>query len=183
MSRVAELLEEISVVCIQPKGMDAGAIEILTKRLMRMIGEYAEPIAIRALDDWPKRHRFFPTENELREELDRAAGFHEARKEQSTKRYDDGMSAHPHGATRAFLDEFRAIAPQKAESFFDHGISRYGENRIGTRLMFVENIIEKYAPGLLAKHEVRIVEPYRYHIRARDYRDPNDRGYDIEWRW
>lgn len=174
MSRVSDLLGEVMAVTRPPRGMDAKSVEACTLRYLRIMRDYHEDVAAKALDDWPKSHSFFPTEPELHEALQAA---HRAlRPRQGTPDYDDGMYPHPVGATKAFVDELRTIAPSKAMIYFDAGAARFSEDRIGVRCSFVPEIIEKHAPGLLAKHGVRIVEPKCFH-------DNGNGTYGIEWRW
>ena len=157
-----------------PRGMDTSSVEACTLRYMRILRDYHEDVAAKALDDWPKTHQFFPTEPELHQALRDA---HRAlRPHSKAPPYDDGMSPHPVGATKAFVDELRQIAPSKAMIYFDAGAARFSEDRIGVRCSFVPEIIEKHAPGLQAKHGVRIVEVARFHLNA-------DGTYGTEWKW
>ena len=174
MSALFDLLSEVMAVTRAPRGVDAGSAEAMALRYMRILREYHEDVAVKALDDWPRKHQFFPTEPELRQALD--AEHDLLRPHMAKPPYDDGMNANPIGATKAFIDEFRALHPSKCAAYFDGEISRYSDVRIGTRVKFVAHMVEKLAPGLIAKHGIRIVEPHRYH-------DNGNGSYGIEWRW
>jgi hypothetical protein len=184
MSRVGDLLTELAGSLLPPKGADATVVRASIPRLMRLLREYPDPIAIRALDDWPRRSRFFPLEEDLTRALNIASGHAAARQQNPVERYDDGMQDEPTGATLEFLKEFRRINPTKCAAYFDPPAkTRWSQQRIGVRIQFVAQIVEKHAPGLLAKHGVRIVEPHRYRARPRLTSDPNEDLFDIEWRW
>lgn len=174
MSRLSDLLAEVMAVTRPPRGMDAGGVEAMTLRYMRILRDYHEDVGMKALDDWPKRHSFFPTEPEFRKALDEAHAI--LRPAAPLPPYDDGMRAGPHGATKAFIDEFRARAPNKCDAYFAEDKTRYSDTRIGTRIKFCADMVERVAPGLLEKHGVRIVEPHRYHANANG-------SFGIEWRW
>lgn len=174
MSRLSDLLAEVMAVTRPPKGMDAASVTACTLRYMRIMRDYSEDVAAKALDDWPKTHQFFPTEPELHQALRDA--YRALRPHSKAPPYDDGMGPNPVGATMAFIKELRAIAPSKAHIYFDNGEARFSESHIGVRCSFVPEIIEKHAPGLLAKHGVRIVEPKCFH-------DNGNGTYGIEWRW
>lgn len=182
--RLAELLRDIAGSTLPAKGTDAAFTEASFKRLMALLKEKPEPIAIRALEDWPRQNRYFPLEADLARALDRAAEINRACEAPTAKRFDDGMQDEPVGATLDFIKEFRRINPTKCAAYFDPpAITRWSHNRIGTRIAWVADIVERHAPGLIAKHGVRIVEPLRYHPRPRQTRDPNEELFDIEWRW
>lgn len=173
MSRISDMLGELMAVTRPPRGMDAAQVSALTLRYMRIMREFHDDVCVKALDDWPRSHHFFPTEPEFRDALDMAHRI--LRPSQPAPPYDDGMSAHPVGNTKAFIDEFRAGWPSKCEAYFD-GVSRYSEHRIGTEIKFIPDMVERVAPGLLAKHGVRVVEPRCYHVN-------DDKSISIEWRW
>jgi hypothetical protein len=174
MSALSDLLAEVMAVTRPPRGFDASGVEALTLRYMRILREYHEDVAVKALDEWPRKHQFFPTEPELRDALNEAHAI--LRPYTKRPRYDDGMTENPLGATKSFIDEFRKLHPNKCAAWFDGNITRYSDCRIGTRAKFIASMVEKLTPGLIAKHGIRIVEPHRYH-------DNGDGTYGIEWRW
>lgn len=174
MSALSDLLSEVVAVTRPPRGMDPKSVEASVLRYMRIMRDYPEDVSFKALDDWPKTHEFFPTEPELRGALDSAHRI--LRPHNKLPPYDDGMLEYPSGATKAFLDELRKINPSKAATYFSHGDARFSDCRIGVKCMFVQAIMERYAPGLLAKHGVRIVEPHRYVTS-------DDGSIGVQWRW
>ena len=170
----AELLAQLMAVTRMPRSMDGAQVQALTIRFIEIMRDFHDDVCAKALGDWPRLNQFFPTEAEFHKAL--AAAHKILRPAQPSPPYDDGMSDHPHGATKSFLDEFRARAPNKCAAYFDGDVSRYGDHRIGSRIKFVPEMVERVAPGLLAKHGVRIVEPHRFHPNA-------DGTFGIEWRW
>lgn len=174
MSEISDAMAALMAVTRLPRGMDATAAAALTMRFKRIMSDYHEDVSLKALDDWPRKNQFFPTEPEFRKALDEAHAALRSRRDAPP--YDDGMSQKPTGATRAFIEDFRKRWPEKCDAWFSGDVTRFSETRIGTRLAFLKDRVERKAPGLMAKHGVRIVEPHRYHLNS-------DGTFGIEWRW
>lgn len=174
-TRLAQALAVITAVCAKPADFDDAKVVLWSERLKRVMAEYPAAISLTAINEWPKspNGKWWPTENELRElceglmafrkALERALNFERDRMlmpVQSVKPFDDGFQPAPTGATAAYVAELKARDPRCAALYLDD--ARFTADRIGVRGSLARFTLERAAPGLLAKHGVRVVSPRAY---------------------
>lgn len=171
-TKLAQALAVITAVCAKPADFDDAKVVLWSERLKRVLAEYPAAIALTAINQWPRTAsgKWWPTENELRELCEGMMMFRRMlERELNTSRervlnpppepkpFDDGFAPAPRGATAAYVQELQAIDPTRADSYLSE--ARFTDDRIGVLQPLAAFALERAAPGLLAKHGVRIVAP------------------------
>lgn len=123
MSALTEAFKELCAVCRPRPDQDESVLMSAASRLWKVLGEYPEPIALTALDTWPRRSEWFPTEKELRGLLDEIAA--EAAREAAARGHaGDGRYKQPVGNTVLFVEEVRKLrGPDYVKSWLAGGIT------------------------------------------------------------
>lgn len=104
MSKLSDAFEELTQVCRIRPGQFEGDIAALARRVFKALGEYPEPVALAALDIWPRRSEWFPTEKELRDLLEEIQS--EAEREAASRgQAGDGTYRGPVGNTALFVQK------------------------------------------------------------------------------
>lgn len=107
MSKLTDAFEELTQVCRIRPGQFEGDIAALARRVFKALGEYPEPIALTALDMWPRQSEWFPTEKELRDLLEEIQS--EAEREAAARgQATDGTYHGPVGNTALFVEKVQA---------------------------------------------------------------------------
>lgn len=101
MTALSDAFNEMCGVCRPRPDQDEGMMEAAARRLWRVLGEYPERVALKALDEWPRQSEWFPTEKELRDALDRLRLKFGAAKGNGTGK---GRSQIPVGITKQFWE-------------------------------------------------------------------------------
>lgn len=108
MTKLSEAFKELCAVSRVRPDLAAGSIEDAARRLWRVLGEYPEAVALKAMDQWPRRSEWFPAEKELRELLREIDG-DEAYKRASEGDTTEGVYLSPIGNTHLFVERVRQI--------------------------------------------------------------------------
>lgn len=173
---IAKGLAVLTAVCAKPADFDDAKIVLWSERLKQVLQEVPAEIALAAIEGWPKTEngKWWPTENEMREQITRRLSLRgcilwafrdamadaEWRQAHAPTSSLDGFESEPIGATAAYCEEFRALDEGRYLSYLQS--ARFAADRIGLREAFAGDALERAAPGLLAKHGVRVVEPRAY---------------------
>ena len=108
MSKLTDAFEELTQVCRIRPGQFEGDIAALARRVFKALGEYPEPVALTALDMWPRQSEWFPTEKELRDLLDAIKA--ESEREAAARGIGrEGTYHSPTGASADFVDRVRRV--------------------------------------------------------------------------
>lgn len=111
MTALSDAFNEMCGVCRPRRDQDEEMIEPAVRRLWKVLGEYGENVAIEALNEWPKKNEFFPTEKELRELLD----YIRINSDKATGKPDTkGRRDAPWGLTKYFYER---VAKVKGEAY------------------------------------------------------------------
>lgn len=179
-AQIAKALTVVCAVCAKPKDFDTTKVMVWTERMISVLSQYPAPIAFEAIDKWPsipargdfRPGELWPTENGMREQCDWRMTFRQRviqEIEGAIRRRDfkplpkpeDGFSVTPPAAAKAFLEEFYSVDSDRCHAYFDD--ARYhADGRIGCRNQGCAYIVEQAAPGLLAKHGLKIVTARAY---------------------
>lgn len=151
---------ELCAVCRPRPDQDEGMMEAGARRLWRVLGEYSEPVAIEALNDWPRNSEWFPTEKELRNVLDYVKlNNDKASGEKDTK----GRSDKPFGMTKHFWEGVARIKGEAyARSWLRGGVTcmfteRYVYvNQVGHDRLWrdVSNLINEYGVAIVVDDDI-----------------------------
>lgn len=107
----ADAFNEMCAVCRPRPDQDEGMLEAAARRLWSVLGEYPEPVAIAAMNDWPRTSEWFPTEKELRGLLDT---LRLKMGKTSSDGTGKGRSQHPVGMTKQFWER---VADVRGEAY------------------------------------------------------------------
>ena len=108
MTNLSDAFKELCAVSRVRPDLAAGSIEDAARRLWKVLGEYPAPVAMAALDIWPRRSEWFPAEKELRDLLEEVAA--EAAKEAVAREHvGGGRYNSPVGNTVLFVDRVRTL--------------------------------------------------------------------------
>lgn len=108
MTTLTQAFRELcGVTRARPDQSEAG-IAAMAERLFKVLGEYPEPVALTALDIWPRRSEWFPTEKELRDLLEEIAA-NAAREAAARGKVGGGRYNSPVGNTVRFVERVREI--------------------------------------------------------------------------
>lgn len=124
---------ELTQVCRTRPGQAEGDIAAMASRLFKVLGEYGEPVALTALDMWPRKSEWFPTEKELRdlcEDIASQAAIDAA----SRGKCEEGVYRGPVGNTVMFVDAVRdTMGEAYVRSWLSGGINcLFGNDTIYT---------------------------------------------------
>lgn len=108
MSKLAQAFKELCAVCRPRPDQDEAVLMAAASRLWKVLGEYPEPVALAALDLWPRRSEWFPTERELRDLLEELAS-KAAIDAAARGRIADGRYLEPVGKTHVFVERVRKL--------------------------------------------------------------------------
>jgi hypothetical protein len=137
-------------------------------RVFAVLAEYPDGIALDALDAWPRRSEFFPTEKELRDLLDEMAAEHSRKMAAAQPAAGKGVYHTPVGRTERFVEAVRAERGAAfVKSWLAGGINcLFSDTQILTTGFGAETL-RRECDALLRKHDVSV----RQHERARELLD------------
>lgn len=174
MSKLADAFKELCAVCRVRPDLAAGSIEDAARRMWRVLGEYPEPVAITALDVWPRRSEWFPSERELRDLLEEIAS-NAAREAESRGSTGSGLYKHPVGNTVAFVREVERIrGVDYCKSWLAGGITcLFTANQVRTTGVG-EDRLRRDVGDLAKLMAIEILEDTDCSQMLRDYCDRNE---------
>lgn len=149
IQQVADGFQELTQVCRPRPDQNEGNIEAGARRLFKMLGEYEEPIALKALDAWPRKSEWFPTEFELRGLCDELTA--EAAHEGAGASYIGGGRYHkPDGMVFQFVERVRDVRGDGyVKSWLAGGVTcQFAHNKIYTTGIGAERLHKEF--GALA---------------------------------
>lgn len=173
MSKLSEAFAELCAVCRPRPDQDMATLEAAGRRLWKVLGEFAEPIALATVDLWPRRSEWFPTEKELRALLEEVQA--EAARDAAMRgQMPSGRYRDPVGNTAALYDHVRkARGHAYCRSWLAPGISA----QFTANIVFVpQNLVHRVRDdiGALAfEHGVQIHPCAEVSRMLRDYCDTN----------
>lgn len=173
-TNLAKGLAIVTAVCAKPADFDDAKVVLWSERLKRVLQEYPAEIALASITNWPRstNGKWWPTENEIRHACDEHMEFRAALSAtlDRSARYgkiliehvppppfDDGMSDTASACISEYMEELKAIDPVRHDLYLNG--ARFDDHRIGIKYFHASHALEMAAPGLLAKHEIRIVSP------------------------
>lgn len=178
MSKLTDAFKELcGVTRVRPEQAESG-VEAMTRRVFKVLGEFPEPVALTALDLWPRRSEWFPTEKELRDLLEEVSA--EAEREAMARgKTDGGLYRQPVGTTMQFVERVRAVRGEGyCKSWLAGGITCFFSNtRIFTTRIGVERLSRDF--GALAE-EMGVEIRYSEDAAAALRRYCDDRGLVFE---
>lgn len=108
MSKLSDAFAELCGICRPRPDQDEAGLEATARGLWKVLGEYPEPVALAALDLWPRRSEWFPTGKELRDLLNQVSA--EARISAEERGHVGGGRFHsPVGKTFTFAERVRDV--------------------------------------------------------------------------
>jgi hypothetical protein len=157
MSALSEAFKELCAVCRPRPDQDESVLMAAASRLWKVLGEFPEPVAQTALDLWPRRSEWFPTEFELRSLLEEIAS-NAAREAQARGSVGGGKYREPVGNTVAFVEEVRKLrGPDYCKSWLAGGITcLFSANIVYTTGIGADRL-DKDVGALAAQLGVKIV--------------------------
>lgn len=146
-----EAFRELCAVCRPRPDLADGGMEAAASRLFKALNEYPEHVALTALDVWPRRSEWFPTEKELRDLCEEIAS-QSALEAAARGSVGGGLYKHPVGNTVAFVSEVRKLrGDDYAKSWLAGGITcLFTANTIRTTRIGEERLNRDF--GALAQH-------------------------------
>lgn len=104
---LAHALREMTEVTRPRPNQDEESVEICIGRLYRVLREFPDDVALRAVDEWPRRNQFFPTECELRVQCDNVIADMARAEAASNVPREEGRFSHPVGRSEYFVNQVR----------------------------------------------------------------------------
>lgn len=146
-----DAFRELCAVCRPRPDLNDGGMEAAASRLFKALNEYPETVAMTALDMWPRRSEWFPTEKELRDLCEEIAS--QAAIEAAARgSVGGGLYNYPVGNTVPFVREVTKLRGEDyAKSWLAGGITcLFSANTIHTTRIGEERLNRDF--GLLAQH-------------------------------
>lgn len=175
MSKLAEAFRELTQVCrVRPGAIEAD-IAAMARRLFRVMGEYPEAVALAAMDEWPRRSAFFPTEHEIRGLLEEIAGALARRVDPGN--LQDGTYSSPVGATAEFARRVHAAhGAAYVDSWLIGGLNcLFSHDTIYTTAVGRQHLLQECG-GIAGDCGVKIIQTEQMRERLREY--ARERGWD-----
>lgn len=175
---LGEGFADLCAVCRPRPDMTDENMTAAARRIHSVLREFPEPVALTALDLWPRRSEWFPTEFELRALLEEIAS-NAAREAQARGSLGDGRYKQPVGNTVAFVDEVRRLrGADYCKSWLAGGITcLFSANVVYTTGIGFDRL-SRDVGGLAEQMGVRIVRDKECSDMLAAY--CNDRGLTFE---
>jgi len=137
VSQAVKLSEAFRQLCavVRPRADMAANMEAAAARLYIVLSEYPEAVALKALDQWPRKSEWFPTEFELRGLCEEIANDNAREEAQASEAYvGGGRYNRPDGMVFQFVERVRGMRGDGyCKSWLAGGITcQFGHNRIYT---------------------------------------------------